>query len=435
MTATAPASAFRPIPARAGGFARLLDRAEMALAGVVLVLLTGALVGPLLNPTQVTTESAVLRLMWPPVYAVVLLLALRRWRQLARFWAPAVLAFGLVAWALATRSWSLDPDTTGRRVLALFMTTLFGLYLGAAYPGRRLLVFLGVTFLVMAGLSLAFVFGYPAAGVHHDVNAGSWRGIWYEKNQLGAMMVIGALASLCAARTSAPGRLWWLAAAASCVAMMVMAKSATSLVCLVAALAIVGAMMLFGRGPASAVATVWAGGTTALAAGLALWLRPDTVLLLLGKDPTLTGRTGIWDAILRQVEKSPWLGYGYAAFWGLKSPPAMIVRKQTKWLVPSAHNGWLDLLVQVGLVGVALYAAVYVVAVLAGLIRSRRLREGDFSLLYLIVFGVVTLSESFILEQNNASWTLFVACLTRVLGPAPLTYPAAPATELRSASS
>ena len=42
---------------------------------------------------------------------------------------------------------------------------------------------------------------------------------------------------------------------------------------------------------------------------------PDLLFSLLGKDATLTGRTGIWSAVIDSIAKRPLLGYGYQAFW------------------------------------------------------------------------------------------------------------------------
>ena len=41
----------------------------------------------------------------------------------------------------------------------------------------------------------------------------------------------------------------------------------------------------------------------------------DSILLLFGRDASLTGRTTIWKVLLISVTKRPWLGFGYQAFW------------------------------------------------------------------------------------------------------------------------
>jgi O-antigen ligase len=170
------------------------------------------------------------------------------------------------------------------------------------------------------------------------------------------------------------------------------------------------------RGRVVGVLTLWAMATGGSIAGFTIWLAPDLLLKAIGKDPTLTGRTQIWKAVLDQVALNPYLGYGFAAFWSDDSVPAKFIRKQTHWLVPTAHNGWIDLLVQVGWIGVGLFAAVFLLNIVVTLIRAVSTNE-YFPILFLTIFGVFSLTESFLEQHNSLFWTLFVAVLTHSLSP------------------
>jgi O-antigen ligase len=79
---------------------------------------------------------------------------------------------------------------------------------------------------------------------------------------------------------------------------------------------------------------------------------PGVLLSLIGRDPTFTGRTDIWDALLQAISHKPLLGYGYLAFWGLDSEPRYWLAQAVDWDAPSGHNGWLDLAISLGIVGV-----------------------------------------------------------------------------------
>jgi exopolysaccharide production protein ExoQ len=122
------------------------------------------------------------------------------------------------------------------------------------------------------------------------------------------------------------------------------------------------------------VIVVWLGVTVAVTAAMVMWLAPELLFKALGKDPTLTGRTDIWAALLRQSAKHPLTGYGYAVFWTLESHPAQWIRKETGWLVPTAHNGWLDILAQLGWIGVGLCALVLGGSLLVACSASARCR-------------------------------------------------------------
>ena len=98
---------------------------ERGAAIIVIIMLTGALIGPVFAPDQ--GETPVLRLIWLPVYAIILGLIAARFGRVLRAW-PAWLALaGLIALAFASKYWSIDPAVTGRRVIAMTMTGAFAL--------------------------------------------------------------------------------------------------------------------------------------------------------------------------------------------------------------------------------------------------------------------------------------------------------------------
>lgn len=393
-------------------------RLEALACGFVLFMLSNAFIGPLLDPLQAGGEDMpVLRLMWLPIYALILALAVWRAPRLTRFWLPAGLLCLMIFWVFASASWSLDPGTTNRRALAAAFTTLFGLYFASSFDGRRMAEIIATTFLILGAGGLLAAIAYPKMGVQHDINAGDWRGLWYEKNQMGAMMVYGALAAIAALLAGSPRRKQMAVTILLCAVMIVMSKSKTSLLALMIGLA--GSMLLAAmrRGPATAVVVVWLGVSAAGAAAMVLWLAPELVFTALGKDPTLTGRTDIWAALLRQSDKQPLTGYGYAVFWREESVPAQWIRKQTGWDVPTAHNGWLDILAQLGWIGVGLCALVLGGALLTALFRFRKVQDGYWATLFLAIFLMTTFSESFILERNGIAWALACAAVTRLLGP------------------
>ena len=134
------------------------------------------------------------------------------------------------------------------------------------------------------------------------------------------------------------------------------------------------------------------------------------MLELIGKDRTLTGRTDIWDALLRSIKEKPYLGYGYGVYWLDQLGPSYYVRLQLQWGIPSAHNGWIETWLSVGVLGVTLFALQFIWTFILALQRIRRGgSETYFAILVIVVFFVFSLSESAILQQNDLSWVMFVA--------------------------
>lgn len=394
---------------------RWLFRAEAALTCLCIFMFSNALWAPLFAPDSAgSEESSWLRLIWLPVYGLSALLVLLRLPMFMRV-LPAVFMSGLlIGLCYASLLWSIAPDVTSRRALALAFTTLFGLYLGTRYEGRDLIQLIALTFGGLAAASLLVCIGYPQMGVHDDINAGAWRGLWQEKNQMAAMMTLGFIAANASALMVPERRKQWIAVAVLILFMVFMSRSKTSLLACALSLGALPVLMALRRGGIVSVLFVWGAATLSLIGGTLFFFMPETILKMLGKDPTLTGRTDIWDALMRLSDKAPWLGYGYKAFWTKDSVPAAIVRAETGWDVPSAHNGWLDLLIQLGWLGVGLFAACLIVTFFCALFRFERVKDGYFSVLILCLFSFLILSESFILSQNNLVWVLFICAMTRL---------------------
>jgi O-antigen ligase len=78
------------------------------------------------------------------------------------------------------------------------------------------------------------------------------------------------------------------------------------------------------------------------------------ILTLVGKDSTLTERTVIWAAAWQAALQHPILGYGFASFWrGLYGPSQHVVLI-AGWALAQAQDGFLDVWLGIGAVGVAL---------------------------------------------------------------------------------
>ena len=420
MSVAIPARAASPVTAAAVADVRPA-RWEWGAAIASMFMMSGALIGPIFAPDM--GENAILRLAWLPIYAFILMLAMRRAREIGRLWPAVLICAALVGLTWASVLWSVAPETTMRRVVAVGITMLLGLYVAAMFRGPRLLRLLCWTFLSMGLLSLVFVAAIPSLGIHDDVNAGMWRGIWYEKNQAGMMMFNGAIAALALLVSGGEGRRLAVATLIVCVLFMLGTQSKTSLLCLLSGGGlVVGFHVLRKVGPAAAVVLLWLGALALAGIFTAIAASPETFYALLGKDPTLTGRTAIWDAMWLYIEERPALGWGYAAFWKPDTIQADWIRFQNEWPVPHAHHSWMDLLLQLGWTGVAFMVVAMAVAVVGVLARlpTQGVREGYWAAGFLVTIGLLGLSESMLLLYHNLIWVLFVVALaSRFAPPAP----------------
>lgn len=136
-----------------------------------------------------------------------------------------------------------------------------------------------------------------------------------------------------------------------------------------------------------------------------------TVTRLLPLDPTFTGRSDIWQFALAAVAEKPVIGHGYAAFWDDVS--ARQTAQGAEWATSAAHshNSYLDLAVTIGLPGLLLVIAIFVLAPLVNLQSAQaHSRSGALAKLFLSVwlFGLYYgTTETFLLERQNPVWFMF----------------------------
>jgi len=126
-----------------------------------------------------------------------------------------------------------------------------------------------------------------------------------------------------------------------------------------------------------------------------------------GRDSTLTGRTDLWSDVFEIANRHPILGVGYGSFWiGNK---ANNLWEMHIWRPVTAHNGYLDVYVQLGIVGLLLLLLV--------IIRSfQRIAKGfeydfEYARLRLALFFMIVLhniTESSLLRGANNLWFIFL---------------------------
>lgn len=121
----------------------------------------------------------------------------------------------------------------------------------------------------------------------------------------------------------------------------------------------------------------------------------------LGKDMTLTGRTDFWPLIIDRInQNNPIFGYGVAGFWqpwrGLENPAYGIVVAKTGFVPPHSHNGFLDLVCQLGWGGLLLFVLSFFNNIFRGVKYMTQESFPESALpLYLLTFMLMTnLTES-----------------------------------------
>jgi exopolysaccharide production protein ExoQ len=344
-------------------------------------------------------------------YLISLFLLTIRWKKAIYTLSKGWTIWVLMLIALVSVNWSSNPPVTLARSIALSGTSLFGLYLASRYSIQEQLKLLGWSFALIIILSFLFAVLVPRYGtMDAGVHAGSWRGIFIHKNVLGKLMGLSGIIFVLLAMDAREKRWFPLIGLGLSFCLLFLSKSSSSMINFLTVIALIPIYNTFRWRYYVMVPTVIA--TVTFSMGLSLWLNENASTLLgsIGKDPTLTGRTEMWPLVLEMIWKQPWLGYGYDGFWYNWNSPGAYIWSIVQWTPPNSHNGFLDLWLDFGLLGVIVFGIGFWQTLLRGLnwLRIDKYWASFWSVLYLTYLVLGNLTESSLAIRNDIFWLLYI---------------------------
>lgn len=343
------------------------------------------------------------------VYLLALPFLFRYRSALIGFAREQKLIWLLVGLAVLSSMWSQVPRDTFKHGLLLAFTTAWGLYFGTRYSVGQQLRLLAWSLGIAMVLSFIAAILLPGYGTMAWEHFGAWRGVYPHRNVLARMMVLATLVFVLLARKKDESRFLYRLAALGSVLLVLISDSKTGLVILFffAILSGLSPVLQWKRSRFVLSLAVLA----CLAVCLLLWLPWLDILQMLGRDITLTGRLNLWILVIVKALQHPWLGYGYNGFWLGLGGESAYVWVAMHWLAPNAHNGFLDLWLGLGLIGLALFLAGFAIVFWKSLKKARLGNSAEFRwpLLYLIFLVVYNLDETNLFQHNSLMWALYVA--------------------------
>ena len=317
----------------------------------------------------------------------------------------------LAAFAVASTLWSIDPLLTLRRAIPFALAGLFGLWFAARFSAERQMRILRLTMFGLALATIALVILAPSLGLDHaSGHSTDWQGVFTQKNACGRIMVLATAVVLFGARITL--RRMALLGLFPFVLIMSGSRAAWAIE---AGLLLVWLTISVGRRSGRRIRLLIAVATPVLLAfATAIGFRVFSPLMhLVDREPTLSGRTAIWTQVLDTIAHRPLFGYGYAAFWRGMQGPSLQIDSAVHFVVEHAHNGFLEISLQLGLAGLALFLLSWLVAWhhLWPLWRAGNLSRVAFPLALLVLILLYDLEENTLLIYNGLFWPLYVASL------------------------
>jgi len=327
----------------------------------------------------------------------------------------AVPIIAFVVLAIASVAWAEDSPLALRRVV-VFTTVCFAAWaIGREWKFSDILLFsilsCGVTLVASLGLEIMRGAFHPAEGMYR------LSGLTHPNNHAKECGLL-VLASLAAARLEPEHRRGYLLAAVGGCAVLFLTRSRTTALGLAAALGC-GALYTVPRRQLVAIALPSLAAVVIVGVFGLDALESIRHALLFGRAAstadvgTLTGRTQLWSELLTYVRIRPLLGYGFGAFWTAEHTAD--VSLALGWAVPHAHNGYLEIVLELGVVGLSLFVTTFVAAVVHA-VRQLHVNHEDVEALFtlcLLTWATITMVGETVVPQTQYAAFIAMTFLAR----------------------
>lgn len=388
----------------------------------ILACVYATIVFPLIIVSCDPTDSACLmearpesKIFWPALAAIALVLAIRNFSRLS--FPPHILwLFGYLALAGASVLWAFKPDASFVRFTQQAMIVV-SIVVPALLAARKsdLMRGLFVCFAIATILNVFFVIGRPPI----DTKFATWGypGYFSGKNYLGECEAIAILLAIHEAIHPGRRRIFGILIAVTAFALLLASNSKTALGLLFLTPMLAGATLFIRKHSRVSVALI-------LLSIPVCWLILTTltgfsiyrISYILYGDPTFTGRSIIWDFVETEIEHRPLLGWGYQSFW-LVGPDAPSIVNAPGWVkeMPNGHNGYLDMKVELGYAGYALFMA-FIFATLhaIGRVADRDMTRAWLVLTLALQIIITNGLESIWMRGFEMLWIVFLILVAEI---------------------
>jgi len=340
-----------------------------------------------------------------------------------------VLALIYLGWAVLSIAWSADPSITGKRLVVFAIDAFLAFVIARTYSEMEmaLLGFCATASVALIALYVETVKLAELAPFDPDYR---FMGVT-TANYMAMSLVVCVLCALTLLEHKRRWAVWLIPSTLLALTLLALTRSRVSTIIVILMLAImlnkiardffaphVRAMVVIGALAVVVPAIIYFAGKSGSNAA--------RVAFMMGRNDTentsnLSNRAPLWSELMESVQRNPWLGVGYDAFW----TPARVeaISADQGWAVPHAHNTYLDQALSLGVFGAALYAAmVWSAAIIAWRrYRADKSAENLFAAVMLTWLALEGLAESVPLDPYLPT-LLAYACVAKMC-MAPLSEP------------
>ncbi|HYX19032.1 MAG TPA: O-antigen ligase [Nostoc sp.] len=341
-------------------------------------------------------------------YLILFYFLLLYWKGFLYVATRSPLQFLLLAIVIFSLLWSEDLSSSLTYMRGLIRIYFLGIYLAMRYSLREQLRLIAWALGTAALLSMLFSAFLPDYSHKSPELLNMWSGIYGHKNELGYMMAWSAGVFLHLALSSYRYRwlMWALCGISIC--LIILSRSTTSLTILLTMILVLPFYKFFKKTNYKLqVIMITSALMILIIFSILLVNNAETLVGTSGKDLTFNGRSDLWELVTSKILERPWLGYGYSAFW--TSNAASKLRATYEW-ASNAHNGFLELLLELGFLGFLTFTAGFIrffVMAMTRIIYVAKKPEDYWPMQMLILIVIINFSEARLLTPSW-NWLMYI---------------------------
>ncbi len=356
---------------------------------------------------EIGTSNIINQIVFSVLFLTSIFALIPKWQFVISLIRKEKLFFIFILWCSLTLFWSDYPFISFKRLFQ-YITTYTVFLAVLAHIRSADDIFKYFKFLLTAYVFVSLVSIPVVPGAKEDF--GAWRGLAASKNHLGQMSLISILFfTHFITISSLKQKIFFAVMLIMALILFIGSSSVTSLLTLLLIIGLLAAQYFdkqFAPARLGRSVSVVTGVFVVIFIALLLFLAPTLLSEIVGetgKNLTLTGRTDLWHDVYQYAKTHLLLGCGFQGFWVMDSMQMQELYQTYIWIPFQAHNGYLDILNETGLIGLFLFLATAV----NYFVNLRRMKNGYFWKWLVIAALVVNLTESTLIRPNIPNGVLY----------------------------
>jgi len=365
------------------------------------------------------TVTKVIKYIFLAIVPIILFLVMKKNKQISKNIKDINIFFIFICvFSSLSIIWSQSRGITTKNTLFLIATTVIAMYMGLNYTKEEIFKMLLQWFIILVVINLvSWIFSLPFVFDTTEMRYTHFpiKGIFKHRNLLAFYMVLTITLSLWFLMNNKDDKKLKLTYLGTIIGAVIILMGTKSMTCYLL-LPVFIILILITKYKTLNNIIIYAILPLLLFSTYAMVCQPawfQNLLLAIGRTPTLTDRSVIWNGVVACIKVKPMLGYGYTGLFSNNIYAVNFIAEFYGGLPSHCHNGYLDILIDFGFVGAVFIVAgfTYLFNRIKKLNNSTTLKDKryvSYILSFLVFIAFYNLIESPIIKHCSTIYVLII---------------------------